>query len=39
MALAGRASQRAIAYLGTDVIKRWRADNGEANEENVGLGV
>lgn len=27
------------AHLSLDVIKRWRADDGEADEEDIGLGV
>lgn len=26
-------------YLGLDVVKGWRADNGEADEKDVGLRV
>jgi len=28
-----------VAYLGFDVIKRRRADDGEADKEHVGLGI
>lgn len=29
----------AFYYLGLDVIKRWRADDRETDEKNIGLGV
>lgn len=30
---------RETAYLGSNVVKRWRADDREANQEDVGLRV
>jgi len=27
------------SHLGLDVVERWRADDGEADQEDVGLGV
>ncbi len=37
--LAGPQSHRGTAHLSLDVVERGRADDGEADQEHVGLGV
>lgn len=37
---AQRCEQAGVhAYLGLDVVERWRADDGKADEEDIGLRV
>lgn len=37
--IGGQLDRWRISYLGADIVKRRRADDGKANEKDVGLGV